>query len=157
MFNLKIFNKQKDNSSDSTGDDFFNTVASTKKPEPDSADTNWLSEDEYDGQLSVDVFEENNCIVIKSTIAGVKPEDVDISINNEMVTIKGRRRQEEEVRTENYYYQECYWGGFSRSIILPTEIQPEKVEATLKNGVLKVILPKATQSKEVSIRVKTDE
>ena len=157
MFNLKIFNKQKDNSRDNAGDDFFNTVANTKKLEPDSADTNWLSEDEYDGQLSVDVFEENNCIVIKSTIAGVKPEDVDISINNEMVTIKGRRRQEEEVKTENYYYQECYWGGFSRSIILPTEIQPEKVEATLKNGVLKVILPKATQSKEVSIRVKTDE
>ncbi|PJA92548.1 MAG: hypothetical protein CO133_02610, partial [Candidatus Komeilibacteria bacterium CG_4_9_14_3_um_filter_37_5] len=139
------------------GDDFFSTVASKQKIKEKQPEENWLEEEEYDGQLSVDVFENNNCIVIKLTIAGVKPEDVDISINNEMVTIKGRRRQEEEVAAENYYYQECYWGGFSRSIILPTEIQPEKVEATLKNGVLKVVLPKAIQSKEVSIRVKGDE
>ena len=119
-----------------------------------AAGAEWLDEDYEEGQLSVDVFQTKDAIVIKSTIAGVKPEDIDISINNDMVTIRGKREIEQSVAEEDYFYQECYWGGFSRSIILPTEIVPDKVEASLKNGVLTVTLPKAKKSKSVSVKVK---
>ena len=134
----------------SENDDFFNKAAT-------QTDEKWINEEDYEGQLSVDVYEDENNIVIKSTIAGIKSEDIDISINNEMITIKGRRQQKEVIAEENYYYQECYWGGFSRSIILPVEIQPDKVDAALKNGVLKIILPKAKKSKSVSVKVNTRE
>lgn len=119
-------------------------------------DEEWLDEDYEEGQLSVDVFQTKDAIVIKSTIAGVKPEDIDISINNDMVTVRGKRQVEEEVLEDDYFYQECYWGGFSRSIILPTEIIADKVEANLKNGVLTIRLPKAKKSKSVSIKVKDE-
>lgn len=116
----------------------------------------WLEEDYEEGQLSVDVFQTKEAIVIKSTIAGVKPEDIDISINNDMVTIRGKREIEQSISNEDYFYQECYWGGFSRSIILPLEIKPDKVEATLKNGVLTITLPKVEKAKAVSVRVKEE-
>jgi HSP20 family protein len=115
----------------------------------------WLDEN-YEGQLSVDVFGTQDEIVIKSTIAGVKPEDIDISISNDMLTIRGERAQQEEVGIDEYYYQECYWGGFSRSIILPVEVEGDKVSASLKNGVLTVRLPKARRSKSISVKVKEE-
>ncbi|MFA6272268.1 MAG: Hsp20/alpha crystallin family protein [Patescibacteria group bacterium] len=113
----------------------------------------WLEEN-YDGQLSVDVYQTEDSIVIKSTIAGVKSEDIDISINNDMVTIRGLRQKQEEVAKEDYFYQECYWGGFSRSIILPVEVKEDKVDAVLENGILTVILPRAIKTKSTSIKVK---
>ncbi len=121
----------------------------------DSQKSDWL-EDEDEGQLSVDVYQDETSIIVKSTIAGVNPEDIDISIDNDMLTIRGERRHEEEINEEDYYYQECYWGAFSRSIILPTEVKAEEVEATLKNGVLTVRLPKAKKSKSVSIKISSE-
>ena len=107
-----------------------------------------------DGQLTIDVYATENEIVIKSTIAGVKPEDLDVAINNDMVTIKGERKQEETVEGENYYYQECYWGGFSRSVVLPVDVVSEKAEAALKNGILTIRLPKAQTNKTKKIQVR---
>lgn len=107
-----------------------------------------------DGQLGVDVFQTPNEIIIKSTIAGVKPEDLDISIGNDMVTIKGKREKEEEIKVDDYFYQECYWGSFSRSIVLPVDIEPDKAEAEMKNGVLKIILPKIEKVKTKKLKVK---
>ena len=107
-----------------------------------------------EGQLTIDVYQTDNEIVIKSTIAGVKPEDLDVSINNDMVTIKGERKNEEVVSAENYYYQECYWGGFSRSVVLPVDIISEKSEASLKNGILTIRLPKADVTKVKKIQVR---
>ena len=91
--------------------------------------------------------------MVKSTIAGVKPENIDISINNDMLTIRGKRLRREEIAEENYLIKECYWGGFSRSVILPVEVEADKVEAALDNGVLTVILPKAKSAKQFSIKV----
>jgi HSP20 family protein len=107
-----------------------------------------------EGQLTIDVYQTDNDIVIKSTIAGVKPEDLDVSINSDMVTIRGERKNEEEVPEENYYYQECYWGAFSRSVILPVDVISEKSEASMKNGILTVRLPKAdvTRTKKIQVR-----
>jgi len=107
-----------------------------------------------EGQLTIDVYQTDNDIVIKSTIAGVKPEDLDVSINNDMVTIKGERKNEEVVNAENYYYQECYWGHFSRSVVLPVDIIADKAEAALKNGILTIRLPKADTTKIKRIQVR---
>jgi HSP20 family protein len=114
----------------------------------------WLEEAEAEeGQLTIDVYQTDQDIVIKSTIAGVKPEDIDISINNDMVTIRGKRTKDEQINTENYYYQELYWGMFSRSIILPVEVDPDKAKATIKNGILTVKLPKSEKTKIKKINV----
>ena len=79
---------------------------------------------------------------------------MDVSINNDMVTIRGERKQDEEISAENYYYQECYWGPFSRSVILPVEIVSDKTEATMKNGILTLKLPKADTTKTKKIQVR---
>jgi|SRR3990167_2048199 len=113
----------------------------------------WISE--YEGQLTLDVYQTKDNVVIKSTIAGVKSEDLDITIANDMVTIKGERKKEEEAKEEDYFYQECYWGSFSRSIILPVDIDVEGVEADLKDGILTVILPKAAKAKTKKIKIKS--
>lgn len=112
------------------------------------------SSDDSEGQLTIDVYQTDSDIVIKSTIAGVKPEDLDVSINNDMITIRGERKQDESILPENYYYQECYWGGFSRSVILPIDIVPDKVEASMKNGILTIRMPKAnnTRTKKIQVR-----
>jgi len=122
-------------------------------------DDHWLSEEEdyEEGQLSIDVFQTDKDIIVKSTIAGVKPEDIDISINNDMLTIRGQREMKEEVKREDYLYRECYWGSFSRSIILPVEIQTARITAALENGVLTVTLPKSKPAKHIAIKVKGEE
>ncbi len=107
-----------------------------------------------DGQLTIDVFQTDEDIIIKSTIAGVNPEDLDVSINNDMITIKGERKFEENVSAENFYYQECYWGSFSRSVVLPVDVMAEKIEAALKNGILTIKLPKADTNKTKRIKVR---
>ncbi len=108
---------------------------------------------EADGQLTIDVHQSPNFIVVESTIAGVKPENLDIEITTESVTIRGSREHDEEIRDEDYIYQECFWGKFSRSIILPQEIDPDRAEATLKNGVLKIKLPKVNKEKSKKLKV----
>ena len=112
------------------------------------------SADDHEGQLTVDVYQTPEAIVIKSTIAGVKPEDLDVSITNDMVTIRGSRRHDEEVREEDYFYRECYWGSFSRSIILPVDVVAEKADASLKDGILSIRIPKAEAlvTKRVKVR-----
>ena len=105
-----------------------------------------------EAQLSCDVFETKDDIIVKATIAGVKPEDLDISISNDLLTIRGSRHQEEEISKENYYSQECYWGAFSRSIVLPREIDQKKTEANLKNGVLTIKLPKKYKTSGIKVK-----
>jgi HSP20 family protein len=125
----------------------------TEEGEP-VKEKSWLEEAESEeGQLTIDVYQTDQDVVIKSTIAGVKPEDIDISINNDMVTIRGKRTKDEQINAENYYYQELYWGVFSRSVILPVEVDPDKTKATIKNGILTVKLPKSEKTKIKKISV----
>lgn len=109
-----------------------------------------------EGQLAIDVYETDSEVVLKSTIAGVKPEDLDIGIEDNTVNIRGSRHQEDKIEGDNYFYQECYWGTFSRSVILPVEVDSEKVEASLKDGILTIRLPKIIREKEKKIRVSAD-
>ena len=116
--------------------------------------SDWF-EDETEGQLLLDVYQDKKNIYIKSAIAGVKAQDLKISLHNDMLTIRGERRNEVVVDSEvDYFYQECYWGSFSRSIILPVEVKTDKIAATLKNGVLTITLPKAQRRTNIPIEVK---
>ena len=124
------------------------------KPATNVATDTGTEIDDSEGQLTIDVYQTDDDVIIKSTIAGVKPEDLDVSINNDMITIKGERKQEDEISLDNYYYQECYWGLFSRSVILPVEIISDKAEAIMKNGILTLKLPKADITKTRKIQVR---
>jgi len=157
MAKLKnLFGKSKDETdlvdNEAAKDDF---AALEQATSANGGEQEWLDED-VDGQLSVDVYQDKDNVIIKSTIAGVKPEDIDISIQNDLITIKGKRENDFTVSQEDYFYQECYWGSFSRSIILPVEVKSEETKAELKNGILTVILPKAKPIKAVSVKVKTE-
>lgn len=112
----------------------------------------WLGE-ELEGQLAVDVYQTKDSVVIKAPIAGVKAEDIDVSVSEDVVTLRGERKEETEVTRDNYYVQECYWGSFSRSVILPTSTVAEKAVASLKDGVLTLTIPKVVQEKVKKIKV----
>jgi HSP20 family protein len=135
-----------------SGVDDYAVEPTMQSENPVQEEESWAGESE--GQLTIDVYQTDNDIVIKSTIAGVKPEDLDVSINNDMVTIRGERKNDEKVEGENYYYQECYWGTFSRSVILPVEVIADKAEAAMKNGILTLRLPKADTTKTKRIQVR---
>lgn len=106
-----------------------------------------------EGVLTIDVYQTPISFIIESHLAGVKGDHIDISITSDSVTIKGFRKKEEQVEKEDYLFSECFWGKFSRSIILPQEIDPDKAQASLKNGVLKIVLPKLNRQKEKKIKV----
>lgn len=107
-----------------------------------------------DGQLTIDVFQTEDDVVIQSTIAGVDPDkDLDISITKDMVTIRGSRSQEQKIKSSDYYYQELYWGAFSRSVILPVDVDTEGAKASYKNGILTIRLPKLEKTKTRKIKI----
>jgi HSP20 family protein len=115
-----------------------------------------VQDDEPEGQLTIDVYQTSSEIVIESTIAGVNPEDIDIDVTNDSVTIRGARKREKEVKDEDYFYRECYWGRFSRSVILPQEINPEDADVSFKNGILSIRLPKLVRKKSKKLKVKIE-
>ncbi len=106
-----------------------------------------------EGQLTVDVFQDEDHIILQSTIAGVDPNDIDISITNDMVTIKGSRQPEQKIKSSDYFHQELYWGPFSRSIILPMDVDADSAKANMKNGVLTIRLPKLDKIKTKKVRI----
>lgn len=116
-----------------------------------------MDPEEGDGQLTIDVYQTPDEIVIESPIAGVQPEDLDISITAESVTIKGSRQHERRAKDEDYFYQETYWGRFSRSIVLPQEVDAEKSDASVKNGVLTIRLPKLNRQRSKKIKVQSND
>lgn len=112
----------------------------------------WMSD--YEGALNIDMYQTKDNVIIKSTIAGVRPEDIDITVANDMVSIKGERTQEENIPQDDYFYQECYWGSFTRSVIVPVDIDSEHIEADYKDGILTIIIPKAAKAKTKKVKVK---
>ncbi|MEK7072530.1 MAG: Hsp20/alpha crystallin family protein, partial [Patescibacteria group bacterium] len=106
-----------------------------------------------EGQLSCDVYADENNIIVKSAMAGVDPKDLNISISNDLLTIRGYREEDTQIKEGNYFAREVYWGAFSRSIVLPQEIDQNHVKATLKKGILTIILPK--KYKNTSIKVES--
>ena len=107
-----------------------------------------------EGQLTVDVYQTPTNIIIESPVAGVKSEDLDIAVNPDTVVIKGARQKCESVEEKDYLHKECFWGRFSRSVILPEEIDPDKSHASLKNGVLRIVMPKINRNKVKKLKIK---
>ena len=117
---------------------------------------NWLEEGGDVGQLTVVVHQTPNEIIIKAMVAGVKPEDLDIAITRDMVTIKGTREESHEVADEDFFVKELYWGSFSRTILLPVEVQADEADASEKHGLLTIRLPKIDKGKQTKLRVKSN-
>lgn len=112
--------------------------------------------EEQEGQLAVDVYSTETSFVVESAIAGVKGEDIDVSITIESVSISGKRSKEDKNFGREYLCQECFWGKFSRMVILPQEIDADRAVASFKNGILKIVLPKILRDKPKKLRVRFD-
>jgi HSP20 family protein len=116
----------------------------------------WLDDEtEKEGELTVDVYQTPEMIVVKSMIAGVRPEDLDVSITRDVVTIRGKREEERVANDEDYFARELYWGSFSRTIQLPEEIDVDEAEAIEKHGLLILKLPKLDKRKQSRLKVRT--
>jgi len=111
---------------------------------------------ESEGQLGVDVYETPRSIIIKAMIAGVSPESLDVSLSREVITIRGHREAVDNVHENDYYLRELYWGSFSRTIVLPQEIEMDEAEAIEEHGLLTLTLPKIDKEKQRTLYVKSN-
>jgi HSP20 family protein len=128
-----------------------------QQPEPTasapSVDEEWDEDEAVPGQLAVDVYETRERLVVKARTAGVNKSDLDVSISDNQLTIRGTLSSGSEDGVENYFLQECYWGEFSRTIALPVAVKEEEIEAVLKDGVLTITFTKAQQDSIKKIQV----
>ncbi len=124
-------------------------------PQPTSQ--HYLSEETEDdtAELSIDLYDNGKEIIIQTMIAGVKPEEIDVNIQRDSVSITGNRKESKSIKEENYFYRELFWGSFSRTIQLPEEVDPEASEATEKHGLLIIRLPKIDKEKQKKVKVKS--
>ena len=111
----------------------------------------------FEGQLAIDMGETKDNLIIVSTIAGAAPEDISINIDGDTLTIRGQRDSSFEGSNHDYFYKECYWGWFSRSIVLPVDVKKDEAEADFHNGLLTITIPKAKTTKSVPIKIVDEE
>ena len=121
----------------------------------DEDSEDWIEEETEEAQLTVDVYQTPTEIIVEAMTAGVKPEDLKIDISRDMITIQGKREEDRTISEENYFCKELYWGSFSRTILLPEEIDPDQAEAVEKHGLLIIKLPKIDKDRKTSIKVKS--
>lgn len=143
---------------------FFEKLAGVTQEETDNVEPTLVKSvakveeseefEEGDGQLAIDVYQTDSDIVVEAPVAGVSVDDLDIEITPESVTIRGKREKGVKGENRDYLYQECYWGRFSRSVILPQEVNPDHANASFKNGVLKISLPKVNKQKSKKLKVR---
>ena len=135
------------------GDDQPANPPATDEPQDPEAEGDWEEDDAVPGQLAVDVYETAERLFVKARTAGVNKSDLDVSISDNTLTVRGTLSSGDEVEAENYYLQECYWGEFSRSIALPVPVKEDEVEAILKDGVLTIGFTKVKQDTVKKITV----
>lgn len=112
-------------------------------------------EDIQEGELPVDMYHTGDAVVIRALVAGVSPDDLDIAITRDMVTIKGVREEYQEATDEDYYHRELFWGSFSRTLLLPEEVLIDEADAQEKHGLLEIRLPKVDKDRSTRLKVKT--
>jgi HSP20 family molecular chaperone IbpA len=112
-------------------------------------------EEEQEAELSLDVYQTENEIIVQTMIAGVHPDNLTINITRDSISIKGKREENQSIDKENYFVQELYWGTFSRSISLPEEVDLEEAEAIEKHGLLIIKLPRIDKNRETKLKVKS--
>ncbi len=128
----------------------------SKHVRPAESASSWIEEEtEKDAELTVDVYQTGEMIVVKSMIAGVRPEDLDVSITRDSVTIRGKREEEHVAEGDDFLVRELYWGSFSRTIALPEEIDVDEAEAVEKHGLLILKLPKLDKRRQSKLKVRT--
>lgn len=110
---------------------------------------------ESEGKLAVDLYKTGEYLVVQATIAGVKPEDFEINIQGDIVSVKGTRTKPEADLEKSYFYEECYWGPFSRQVVLPEEVDPSRAEASLQDGILSIRIPCIEKDKKRKISIKS--
>ncbi len=116
---------------------------------------NWMEEEAEEAELAIDVYQTPTDIIVQTMVAGVRPEDLEITIARDMITVRGKREESRSINEENYFSKELYWGKFSRTLTLPQEVEPEEVDATEKHGLLTIRLRKVDKEKKNQIRVKS--
>ena len=104
------------------------------KDKDSSTESKW--EEEIDAELTVDLYQTPSEIIVQTMVAGVQPDNLSISITRDMITIRGKREENQSIEKDNYFVQELYWGSFSITISLPEEVNPEEAEAVERNGLL---------------------
>ncbi|TSC68130.1 MAG: HSP20 family protein [Parcubacteria group bacterium Gr01-1014_72] len=109
-----------------------------------------------EGELPVDVYQSSDAIILKTLVAGVRPEDLDISITRDMVTVRGSREETRDVNGDDYFHHELYWGSFSRTIMLPQEVDVDAAEASERHGLLVIKLPKLDKSRQTKLKVRSN-
>jgi HSP20 family protein len=138
------------------GDDTALAADEVEQPAPAGTpvvEDEWDEEETVPGQLAVDVYETKEKLVVKARTAGVNKNDLDVSISDNQLTIRGTLSAGTEEDVENYFLQECYWGEFSRTIALPVPVKEEEIEAVLKDGVLTISFGKVQQDTVKKIQV----
>ena len=150
-----------DNSFDSFDDDLpvINAPApltTDRRPNEPSAHQQMVGEDalKNEGQLPVDVHQTPSEIVVRTFVAGVRPDELSISISRDMVEIKGTRGEREQISSADYFSRELFWGSFSRTILLPQEVDVDGASASAKDGLLTITMPKLDKAKQTKLRVK---
>jgi HSP20 family protein len=113
-----------------------------------------VSDEPEDAQLTIDMFQTPDSIILKAMVAGVRPEELQVTITRDTITIKGHREEDKTIVDDDYYFSELYWGGFSRTVLLPEEVDPESAEATQRHGLLTIRMPKIDKKKKQQLRVK---
>jgi HSP20 family molecular chaperone IbpA len=126
---------------------------SSESKDKDGGEQKW--EEEVDAELTVDVYQTPSEIIVQTMVAGVQPDNLSISITRDMITIKGKREENQSIEKENFFVQELYWGSFSRTISLPEEVNPEEAEAVERHGLLIIKLPKLDKNKETKLKIKS--
>jgi HSP20 family protein len=128
---------------------------------PVTNDKDWMEEmeeageEDQVGELSVDVYQTPSEIIVQTMVAGVRPEDLNVDITRDTVTISGSRKESRNVKEDDYHIQELYWGSFSRTIMLPEEVDPDEAEATEKHGLLVLKLPKIDKNRQTKLKIKS--
>jgi HSP20 family protein len=135
------------------GDDEVSSSTSAPDEPQGMAEEEWDEEDSVPGQLAVDVFETKEKLIVKARTAGVNKQDLDVSLSDNTLSIKGTLSDGGEHQVENYFVQECYWGEFSRSIALPVPVKEDEIEAVLKDGVLTITFTKVNQETVKKIQI----
>lgn len=122
-----------------------------------AGDDNELMESEFEGQLSIDMYQTDDDLIIKAPVAGVDPDDLEVSITEDSFSIRGKRHDEHKQEKGDYFVHECYWGSFSRKETLPVNVLAEKAEASLnKKGVLTIRVPKSSKGKTKTLKIKSE-
>ena len=126
-----------------------------KEGKGEKNDNNWMEEKNDEAELSVDVYQTPTDIVIQAMVAGVKPDDLELSIARDTITIRGEREENRNIDEDNYFAKELYWGKFSRTFPLPVEVEPEDVNATERHGLVTIKIKKVDKEKKNTVKVKS--